>query len=840
MKTRIFSTILGSLFVFCLLTSVLCLLLTGCGGGKKGEEAPTTSTIKGVVLVPEATPTETAKANIFDFAKRILFKEAIAQATTKGLTGATVTVQRMGKDGNLQDVITTTATTDSNGNYTLSGIPKEDNFVVVAVKNVKDAGVDKVVIVKTFSSVEDADIGKVKENVNLDVTTTLAVSCVKDKIINLNQGKDEELKVTAGEIPKQEIEDIKTVIASKSADINEKSGVVDIVVRDDKNTDGNIDENDETLHDAEIKQIIEAYKNEIEGLRTELESKIATLEQKIQDLLSQGVIAGEIKDSAGDSLINVTVTVSGGGLTSPLTTNTSSEGQYVVRVPGSTTAYTVKATLSGYKDWTKTDVIVAAGTVVVVNITMSTAVDYSIYSGDWIFTLTITAGTIDVGEISTIGIKLNVSSDGSATFLVNQTYCGEMLVSGKFEGNKLTMSTNKDGWNCDGTICCTAQTTVTLTFSDKDNATGTFRGDSCCNSGWKEGSITLKRGIQPPPTTDTDKEQIKANFAAAVNAYNNKDINTLMSYFSQNYLDDGCDYNCEKADFEKEFADPNFKTVSYTINSITISGDKATMSITWGSGDTENIYWIKESGNWKMYGNQKKARVEVRTQNHNGTYFLDFRAAGKTITGGTVSGANISTTALTSDSGNEKWKALNGISSRPSIGDAYTFNLSYSDGTIGSLNTSVTGIVDSFSYIISPSNGSTVTTTTPTFSWTAATNIAYYSIYLADSQGNLIWYGHGIPSNTTSVVYNFDGDATQSLQSGQSYTWYIHTFDSNHNQGTASSATFIVQTSAKLKSQSNTQEGLVLQTYETVKLTYTTVKQKIVSTALSWWERIIG
>lgn len=270
-------------FSILLITCLISLLtIIGCGGGKGGggtqPTAPaTTGAISGKVLVPEGTPTQTAKAGILNFAKNLLFTELNA-AGPKPLIGAILTVQRMGKDGSLSNVINTTATTDSNGNYTLSGVPKEDNFVVVAVKNVKDAGVDKVVIVKTFSSIEDADIGKVKENVNLDVTTTLAVSCVKDKIINLNQGKDEKLQVTANELPKQEIEDIKTVIASKSADINEKSDVVDIIARGDKNADGNIDENDESLHETQIKEIIETYKTEIQGLKTELESKIATLE----------------------------------------------------------------------------------------------------------------------------------------------------------------------------------------------------------------------------------------------------------------------------------------------------------------------------------------------------------------------------------------------------------------------------------------------------------------------------------------------------------------------------------------------------------------------------------
>jgi len=126
-----------------------------------------------------------------------------------------------------------------------------------------------------------------------------------------------------------------------------------------------------------------------------------------------------------------------------------------------------------------------------------------------------------------------------------------------------------------------------LRFSSDPSAFNDVKGD--VNS---DGKIGLEEAVYALQVVsglkvDTDEDQIRANFAAAVDAYNNKDIDTLISYFSLSYMDDGTDYNANRVDFEGEFSDPDFEQISYTINSVAVSGDTATMSVTWDGEGTE-------------------------------------------------------------------------------------------------------------------------------------------------------------------------------------------------------------------------------------------------------------
>jgi hypothetical protein len=131
----------------------------------------------------------------------------------------------------------------------------------------------------------------------------------------------------------------------------------------------------------------------------------------------------------------------------------------------------------------------------------------------------------------------------------------------------------------------------------------------------------------------------------------------------------------------------------------------------------------------------------------------------------------------------------------PGVGDTYTFNLTYSDGTTGTLTASVTAVLNAFATSLSPQTG-TSTSVTPTFTWTDPLNASnyVYSFSLCCSTNGDIWdipgqnsNANGFSSSTTSIVWGTDptgGGSTPSISSlvlGTTYTWQIQVQDSNGN-----------------------------------------------------------
>lgn len=102
------------------------------------------------------------------------------------------------------------------------------------------------------------------------------------------------------------------------------------------------------------------------------------------------------------------------------------------------------------------------------------------------------------------------------------------------------------------------------------------------------------------------------------------------------------------------------------------------------------------------------------------------------------------------------------------------------------------------------------TSATPTFQWTAYASTSDYVIEVTDaSTGSVVWGGFTnnggaiakkiiIPSNTTSIIYNADGNATSDLISGKVYRWRIFASKNNVQSG-----------SWNLIAASEDQEGLI-------------------------------
>ena len=220
-----------------------------------------------------------------------------------------------------------------------------------------------------------------------------------------------------------------------------------------------------------------------------------------------------------------------------------------------------------------------------------------------------------------------------------------------------------------------------------------------------------------------------------------------------------------------------------SLTTIAVSGTTThnfALSAAFGSADIYTNYWTDGTSN--SYG--------LNIALNDGT---------KQLTAVTLfSGPNVSVPAdlvPTTSTGNLDYIAL-GSGFVPTVGDQYKFKFTYYDGTSQNVTASVTGVLTSSNLAGNLAVNATPSANTPTFSWTApATAPAAPYVYNVWVQGidAYWWYpqNSGLPSTTTSVLYNADGLATgTALTTGTAYTWQIQVQDANRNLGTLQAAPY--------------------------------------------------
>ena len=165
-----------------------------------------------------------------------------------------------------------------------------------------------------------------------------------------------------------------------------------------------------------------------------------------------------------------------------------------------------------------------------------------------------------------------------------------------------------------------------------------------------------------------------------------------------------------------------------------------------------------------------------------------------------ISGKNVAVPYdMNADSHNANYNPIYNNSVSPTVGDAYQFLVTFSDGTTQTVTSTVTAVLTSFAQNLSMQTTSPGTPTVPLLTWTAPavipTALPYsYSVTLYNNNGTSqeFWNyygsgsGNGLPSTQTSVLFNIDGSANPSstLTVGGTYNWAVFVMDNNNNQNT--------------------------------------------------------
>lgn len=298
------------------------------------------------------------------------------------------------------------------------------------------------------------------------------------------------------------------------------------------------------------------------------------------------------------------------------------------------------------------------------------------------------------------------------------------------------------------------------------------------------------------PLTD-EAAAIADGIAAAISAFNNKDMTDLMSYFSEDYLDHGSMKTELQTEIQADFDEDPFEPIVYSIISINVDGNTATAIVEEGDGEKETWYFRKEGDTWKIYGDQQLYYIDVYSAHHmdgnyTGNIIIDDEH--QRIISASATGTGMPTGGVVlGKSTDGRWWGLPGDGPYPDLGTSppsapptYVITIVDDMGT-HTVERSITGYVEEFASNLSPTGN---VTGMVTFSWTGISNADGYTLSLENSNYERIWDNYEIEptaSNAYSIVY--DGPT---LTPGETYHYHIGSHintDGNWN-GSFSNETF--------------------------------------------------
>lgn len=213
---------------------------------------------------------------------------------------------------------------------------------------------------------------------------------------------------------------------------------------------------------------------------------------------------------------------------------------------------------------------------------------------------------------------------------------------------------------------------------------------------------------------------------------------------------------------------------------------------------------ITLSGNAGKTGNNvtlisKNAEVEITTdhsKNVGGTsssYSVNGRVSGQSKRPVTVvlTGKPTSSTltvpmdiGISSNNNNEFEFWGDSSVTSPAVGGIYTFSVTYSDGFSEDKTGAITGVSSNF-----PTNPNYTLSTIPKFSWSAPsplpTGSYQYSLWVNSIGNNKMWEAWSIPSSQLEIVYGSGSfSSAKPLQTSIEYSWSISTRDQDGNRAT--------------------------------------------------------
>jgi len=209
-----------------------------------------------------------------------------------------------------------------------------------------------------------------------------------------------------------------------------------------------------------------------------------------------------------------------------------------------------------------------------------------------------------------------------------------------------------------------------------------------------------------------------------------------------------------------------------TVNGSNVSGVAATLTAAAGSAMAGTSHWKRDNGCSEGYSINLRAEDGL-----------------KLIANVALTSAPTNSVAINGpiDLGSNQWGEFSyytQTTGRPAVGDSFSFDVEYIDGSTETLNAQVTAVLDDFPVPVSPV-GMIANESTPTFTWSApSSSPSYeytYQMYLYGQNTN--WSVWDMPSSKLSAVYNENGEANPStLNSNASYEWSITLRDDDGNE----------------------------------------------------------
>lgn len=138
------------------------------------------------------------------------------------------------------------------------------------------------------------------------------------------------------------------------------------------------------------------------------------------------------------------------------------------------------------------------------------------------------------------------------------------------------------------------------------------------------------------------------------------------------------------------------------------------------------------------------------------------------------------------DANDGYWIVILDIDATPAVGEIITFEITYTDLSTETKQATINGVFNETATLVSPPDGSTVDTLTPTFEWlNLSIPVDSYSVQINDMNQSRIYDVYDLPDGTTS--HTISGGY---LNWETSYYWLVSASDANCNSALTMSDTF--------------------------------------------------